>query len=198
MKKKSILPILIVLCLPALACTISYEGIQFSDDPEPAQLLREDLNRAIMGEAASTKETNSASAATAEPQYQAVAPASSEAESIVAGSNEYSISSTNFDCICQETPDMTVDIKFEGNQMMIANQGSESPLVFDKVGDNTYQRTFTGYYILTSGTGDQQTETKVEEENRTVVILTGTGYVMENYKGENSSPCCYHTFTVHK
>ncbi len=197
MKKKSILPVLIALCFSALACSIGYEGINFSGDPEPEQLLRENLKKELE-EAASTNETSSVTVATAEPQYQAVAPASSKAESVVTGSNVYSVSSTNFDCICQETPNMTVDIKFEGDQALITNQGSGSPLVFDKVNDNTYQRTFMGYYILSSGTGDQQTETKVEEENRTVVILTGTGYVMENYKGENSTPCCYHTFTVNK
>jgi hypothetical protein len=71
-------------------------------------------------------------------------------------------------------------------------------MVYDKVGENTYQKTEMGYYILKSGEGDQATETKVEEEDRTVIILTSSGYVMENYKGEESSPCCFYTFKIEK
>lgn len=55
-----------------------------------------------------------------------------------------------------------------------------------------------GYYILMSGEGDQAMETKVEEENITVIILTSNGYVMESYQGSSGSPCCYYTFTVEK
>jgi len=55
-----------------------------------------------------------------------------------------------------------------------------------------------GYSILMSGEGDQVTETKAEEENITVIILTNNGYVMESYKGSSGSPCCYYTFTIQK
>jgi hypothetical protein len=38
----------------------------------------------------------------------------------------------------------------------------------------------------------------VEEEKHVIIILTGSGYIMEHYSGDASSPCCYHTFTIEK
>ena len=93
---------------------------------------------------------------------------------------------------------MTVDIKFTGSQVEITNGGGGATMVYDKVGENTYQKTEMGYYLLKSGEGDQATETKVEQEDRTVIIFTNSGYVMENYKGEESSPCCTYTFKKEK
>jgi hypothetical protein len=55
-----------------------------------------------------------------------------------------------------------------------------------------------GYYILVSGEGDNKTSTQVEEERRDVIILTEDGFISEHYQGEESSPCCFHTFTLNK
>jgi DNA-binding response OmpR family regulator len=37
--------------------------------------------------------------------------------------------------------------------------------------------------------------TKVDEEQRDILKITDDGFVLEHYKGTESSPCCYHTFT---
>ena len=119
-------------------------------------------------------------------------------ERVVAGSHEYSVNATNFECTCQATDNMTVDFNFTGDQVEITNGGGGATMVYAKIGDNIYQRSYMGYYILTSGEGDQVTETTVEEEQRVVIILTGNGYVMESYSGSSSSPCCYYTFEIVK
>lgn len=181
-----------------LACSISLDGIGFSDDqkrPDPYQeMLAQETFEAMLSE-----EPGSAPAeATAEPEYRPILPAGSDMEKAAAGSHEYSVSANNFNCICQATDNMTVDFNFSGSQVEITNGGGGAAMVYDKVGENTYQKTEMGYYILKSGEGDQATETKVEEEDRTVIILTSSGYVMENYKGEESSPCCYYIFKKEK
>ena len=86
----------------------------------------------------------------------------------------------------------TQEYKVEGDQLHIGG------MVFDKIGNNTYKRSWMGYYILVSGEGDNQTETQVEESRSSVITLTETGYVMENYQGESGSPCCINTFTKNK
>lgn len=197
MKKHFVIPALLITLFLMLACSFSYEGIALADDNEPDDPIREMIGQQTR-EAAQTEETGSESVeATPEPEYQPVAPSGSDGEQAIAGQHEYAVTATNFECICQDTGPMTVDLKFTGNQLEITNEGG-APMVYEKVSDNQYQRTFMGYYILTSGEGDQATETKVEEENRTVIILTGSGYVMESYKGESSSPCCYYTFELQK
>jgi hypothetical protein len=52
-----------------------------------------------------------------------------------------------------------------------------------------------GYYILVSGEGANKTETKVDELKTVIIILTDTGYILENYSGDSGSPCCIYTFT---
>jgi len=195
MKKTFIIPILLIALFLMLACSFGYEGVNFTDDPEPYDPLRE-LIMERTWEARKAEEAGSTEA-TPEPEYQPVAPSGSDTERVVAGQHEYAVTATNFECVCQETANMTVDFTFTGDQIEITNEGG-APTVYDKISDNKYQRSFMGYYILTSGEGDQATETKVEEENRVVIILTGSGYVMENYKGETGSPCCYYTFEIQK
>ncbi len=181
-----------------LACSISLDGIGFEDPQERPDPFKELIEQQTF-EAMLSEEPGSAPAdATPEPEYQSVIPSGSDMEKVVAGSHEYSVNATNFECTCQATDNMTVDINFTGNQVEITNGGGGATMVYDNVGENTYQKTVMGYYILSSGSGDQATETKVEEENRTVIILTSNGYVMESYKGEESSPCCYYTFTIEK
>lgn len=197
MKKHFVILLLLITLSITLACSFGYEGVSIGDDPD------DDLNRIQMFgpqtmEVDQTEETGSESVeATPETEYQPVAPSGSDAEQAVAGQHEYAVTATNFDCVCQETGPMTVDLKFTGDQLEVTYEGGAT-VVYDKVGDNQYQRTFMGYYILTSGEGDQATETRVEEERRDVIILTGSGYVMECYKGESSSPCCYFTYELKK
>jgi hypothetical protein len=198
MKKKSVVSIIFVSIFLTLACSISYEGISIGDDQEPYDPMSEMIVQETFA-AMSTEESGPASAeSTPEPEYQSVNPPGSDMERVVAGSHEYSVNATNFECICQATDNMMVDFNFTGNQVEVTNAGGGAAIVYDKVSENKYQKSVMGYYILTSGEGDQVTETKVEEENITVITLTSNGYVMESYKGSSSSPCCYYTFTIIK
>ena len=100
-------------------------------------------------EAMNTEEPGSASAdATPELEYQSVIPSGSGMESVVAGSHEYSVNATNFECTCQATDNMTVDFNFTGNQVEFTNGGGGATMVYDKIGDNKYQRSVMGYYIF--------------------------------------------------
>ncbi len=198
MKKKFVVPILLITLMPMLACSYALEGISIGDPNEPHDPISEMFAQETL-DAMETEETGSAPAdATPEPEYQSVIIPGSDMERVVAGSHEYSVNATNFECTCQATDNMTVDFNFTGNQVEITNGGGGAAMVYDKIGENKYQKSVMGYYILTSGEGDQVTETKVEEENITVIILTSNGYVMESYKGSSSSPCCYYTFTIEK
>ena len=198
MKNKFVVPMLLITFFLTLSCSIGLEGISIGDAQEPVNPIKEMFEQETL-EAMDTEEAGSAPAeATPASDYQPVIPSGSNMERVVAGSHEYSVNANNFECTCQATDDMKVDFNFTGNQVEITNGGGGATMVYDKIEDNKYQRSFMGYYILSSGEGDQVTETKVEEEHRTVIILTSSGYVMESYKGSSSSACCYYTFTVKK
>lgn len=198
MKKIFVIPIIFIILFTSLACSIALEGISIGDAQEPSNPIKEMFEQETLT-AMENEEAGSAPAeATAAPEYQDVISPGSDMERVVAGSHEYAVAATNFDCTCQETANMTVDFNFTGDQVEITNGGGGATMVYDKIGENKYQRTFMSYYILTSGEGDQLTETKVEEEQQVLITLTGNGYVMENYGGESSSPCCYYTFSIAK
>ena len=198
MKKKFALPVVLITLFLTLSCSIAMEGISIGDAQEPVNPIAEMFEQETL-EAMDTENAGSAPAdATPEPEYHSVIPSGSGLEKVVAGSHEYSINANNFECTCQATDNMTVDFNFTGDQVEITNGGGGATMVYDKIGDNKYQKSVMGYYILSSGEGDKVTETKVEEENITVIILTSNGYVMESYKGSSSSPCCYYTFTIEK
>lgn len=198
MKKRWVLPVLLLMILLTLACSFSMEGIAIGDAPEPENpfegLLQQQTEEALGTEEAKQPPSN----ANSEPQNQPVIPSGSGVEAVVSGSHEYSVAATNFDCICAETANLTVDFNFKGEQVEITNSGGGTPMVYNKIGENQYKRSFMGYYILSSGEGDQVTETTVEEERHTVITLTGNGYRMENYQGASSSACCYYIFEVIK
>jgi hypothetical protein len=177
-----------VLLLSSLACSIGYEGVVFTDDPEPDNPYQELIQQQTL------EATNASSPeSTPEPEYRPVEPqAGSEAERVNAGTHEYAVNATNFDCICQVDGNVNSTFTFTGNQLDLNGE------IYDKIDDNRYKRSFMSYYILDSGSGDAVTSTVVEEEKHVIIILTGSGYVMEHYSGESSSPCCYHTFTLEK
>ena len=106
---------------------------------------------------------------------------------------EYSVSATNFSCTCSvDGGARALSLDIEGDQLTYADN------VYDKIDENTYKRSYMGYYILVSGEGDQKTETKVDEERHDVIIITANGFISEHYQGSEASPCCYHTFTIQK
>ncbi|MDP3450157.1 MAG: hypothetical protein Q8R87_06225 [Anaerolineaceae bacterium] len=45
-----------------------------------------------------------------------------------------------------------------------------------------------GYYILVDTTVDPQVETRVDEEQHDIIILTKDGFISEHYQGTESSP----------
>jgi len=189
MKNKTHAVILLAIFLTPIACTISYEGVNFGSDPE-VDFIEDQTATAGAAQSAAAPQA----ASTPEPAFQPAAPQGSSAEGSQAGTHEYSVAATDFECICQVDGNVTVEFNFKGDQLEIVNPGGATD-VYQKIANNTYKRTFMGYYILSSGSGDDVTETKVEEERHTVIILNNNGYVMEHYQGEASSPCCFHTFT---
>lgn len=191
MNKKKILLSLFIILMITMACTISYEGINFGSDPDVEMI--EDMT--------ATAEYSGPSlpivaASTPEPTSRPSEPQSPEAVTQNTGPAEYSVAATNFDCICQVNGNVTIEFTFKDNQLEVPN--GDRVDVYEKIAENTYKRSWMGYYILTSGEGDQKTETKVDEERSAVIIFNDNGYVMEHYQGTSASPCCYHTFTKEK
>ena len=192
MQKKNAIPLVLLILFILLACNISREGIDFSGDEESNRLS----TKAAMDEYfKQLAEEAPASGVDAPPPIveptRAVQPTAATdpiLEPITNTTSEYSVTAQNFDCICAETGTITQEFKVEGNQLRIGE------MVFDKIGNNTYRRSWMGYYILVSGEGDNKTETQVEESKSSVIILTETGYIMENYQGDSGSPCCINTF----
>lgn len=198
MKKNfAVFTIIVSTSLLVMACAISMDGIDWSGDIETPDPMAEYIGTI---RAEGTEEASGSAADMPEPEYQPADSSGSDnlnPETANASSHEYSAISTNFDCICQNSANNTVDFNFTGDQVEIT-RGGGATVVFDKIGENTYQRTDMNYYILRTVEGDPTTDTKVDREDKTVIILTSNGYVMEYYQGSSSSPCCYYTFTIEK
>jgi hypothetical protein len=192
MKKQQLAISLFAILLTSLACTIGYEGVSIGSDPD-IEFIEDQTATAASAQTALPQQA----AATTAAEYQPAVPQSSNAQAVNAGSHEYSVDATDFDCICQVDGNSTASFNFTGNQLEFTNPGGVVD-IYDKISENQYQRTFMGYYILVNGEGAQATETVVEEEKRTVIVLKDSGFVMEHYSGSSDSPCCYHTFTMTK
>lgn len=198
-KKYLVITILILTFTFMLACSVALEEISFGDEQETLDPFQE-LKANQTFEAMMTQDGSAPVDATPEPEYQ---PADSQSsgglnpETANAGTHEYSVEATNFDCTCQASGNITPIINFKGDQVEFAN-GDGTGLVYDKIGENTYKRTWMGYYILQNGSGAQATETKVDEEQATVLIFSSTGYRMESYQGSSETPCCYYTNNIVK
>ncbi len=196
MQKKFVLPLVITVLLVLLACSIGYDGFDMTGDEEANKLSTLDAHATEMAESESYSAPQPVTEPTPVPQptVPPAAPTEPEPEPKPStdSATEYSVTSQNFDCICQETGTVTQAVKVEGDKLVLGDQ------TYDKIGDNTFKRSWMGYYILVSGEGTNKTETKVDEERSVVVTLTGTGYTMEHFQGQSGSPCCIHTFTENK
>jgi len=195
MKKHSIVMISIFIILLTLSCTIYSDGWDITGDPDPEEVAREQLLKQM--EAASTEQARQYpqnSSANENLQEGTVKKVNSpDDQTNKAGINEYAVSATNFGCTCTvDNSSMSIELKIEGEQLEYAG------FVYNKVSENTYKRSYMGYYILESGEGDNKTSTQVDEERHDIIILTENGFISEHYQGDESSPCCYHTFTMHK
>jgi hypothetical protein len=189
MKRKiAFIPLVIIIML-TMACTIGYEGVSIGSDPEIERI--EDMTAtAQYAQPARPLEAVSTPVPTSQPAA-AQAPAESTEK---AAPKEYSVTAANFECTCQVDGNVSVEFNFKGDQLEVSMNGGSAD-VYDKIGENTYKRSWMGYYILMSGEGENATETKVDEERSAVIILKDNGYVMEHFQGSASSPCCFHTFT---
>jgi len=201
MKKKFlVISILLLTLILMLACNIGYMGKEWNfGGDEPMGYIDPGVEDLLSSYPTADKKA-SGSAATPEPEYQPADVQGSgdlNPETANAGTHEYSVEATNFNCTCQASGNITPIIKFTGAQVEFPNADG-SGLVYDKIGDNTYKRTWMGYYILQNGSGAQATETKVDEERATVLIFSSSGYRMESYQGSSETPCCYYTNTIVK
>ena len=185
--KRIVIPMLVVVLMITMACNISYEGIDFTDKPETPLI---EINPET--EEQSQPQMPQQAVPTPEPTYQREESKDPEAEAEKSETNEYSVTAENFDCICQVNGNVTQVLSVKGDQLFFGE--GEGEQVYEKIGENTYKRSWMGYYILREDGKD----TKVDEEQSTVIILTDNGHIMEHYKGSNSSPCCVYTFTQTK
>ncbi|HSM25366.1 MAG TPA: hypothetical protein VK856_10925 [Anaerolineaceae bacterium] len=197
MKKQRIFFLMVSIMISmTLACAIGYEGLQISEDPEPVDPISEMFAQQTF-EAVMAEESDQGSQAPAAAEIQAtelpVASGSTDAETDIGGNNEYAITAQDFNCICSvDGNNQVIQLKIDGDQLEYAG------FLYDKIAENTYKRSFMGYYILESGEGENKTSTQVDEERHTVIKITDEGFILENYQGDEGSPCCYYTFTKEK
>lgn len=194
MKTKKIIIPLFIIVLISMACSIGYEGVNFGSDPDIEKI--EDLTATAEGASIEGQLLPPPDASTPEPLPASGGSQGSESQASMAGVNEYSVTATNFDCICQVNGNTSTEFVFNGDQLEVSNGATVD--VYEKIAENTYKRSWMGYYILVSGEGDQKTETRVDEERSVIIIFNDEGYIMEHYQGSSPSPCCYHTFTKTK
>lgn len=178
-----------------MACSIAYEGINFTDDPEDIERQNMAYEMTEIAESLAAEEAvlSAESGSAAETAVPTTAPAASDGLPTVTRTetNTYSVQAVDYDCICSVNGDVQTTFNFKGDTMEILDDEGGAT-VFTKTGANTYSRTFMGYYILVDQAGNS---TEVDEEKRTVIIFTDNGYTMEHYKGDSGSPCCVYTFT---
>lgn len=107
------------------------------------------------------------------------------------GTNGYSVTAENFNCICQDVSGIvTQELRIVDDHLEIVDADG-GVRVYEKIGENTYKSSMTGYYILI----DNGQETRVEREEWIIVTLTDDGYSMSHNREDEDSPCCIHTFT---
>ncbi len=191
MKRKMIFSIGLVLLTVALACDLTTEGVNFSDDPSPEEIERTKMS-VLMTDVAETWQAESPSSSvdgaavveTAVPTAESDTAAAQPQDS--AETRAYSVEAVNYDCICSVDGDVEVSFNIKGDTLEFFHSPGV-PTEYTKIGENTYSRSFMGYYILD---GEE-----VDEQKQVVITFTDTGYTMEHFSGDLSSPCCVHTFT---
>ncbi len=184
--RRVIISCIVALMMAAMACNSNpHFGISTTPDYDPDIVIIVEGQDELTEESEQTIPDNSASL----PEPTAVSQRS-EAVTNNAGVNEYSVSAQDFNCICFVSGNINVELRVNGDQLEIIDP-SGGVQVYDKIAENTYKRSWMGYYIDTTG----GKETKVDEEKSVVIILNNNGYTMEHYSGTESSPCCIHTFT---
>lgn len=135
--------------------------------------------------------TTEAPVSAQEPVQQSGQPQDSEPVTVDSGQKGYSVSAENFSCKCQEVSGIvTRELRVTDDHLEIVEADGEV-VPYEKIGENTYRRSWMGYYILI----ENGQETKVDREESVVVTLTEKGYTKSQFHGDEGSPCCIHTFT---
>ena len=193
LNRRVIILTVVAVIMVTMACSLPYlnyegkfskERIKKEDEEYIAQIL------AAEAPEISVSSTEEAPVSIPEPAYQRKESQGSEAVINDGGINEYAVSAQDFTCICSVGGNVSVELRVSGDQLEIIDPGGDAQ-VFDKIGENTYKRSWMGYYIDTT----DGKETKVDEEKSVIIILTDTGHILEHYKGSESSPCCIYTYT---
>ena len=190
MKRKMVFLIGCVLLAVTLACDITMEGIIFSDDPTP-----EEIEKTKFAEFMTEWENQSAdsgSSADGSPVAETAVPTAESDEAVVLPQNDletrtYSVTATNNGCICSvDGNDVERTFVFNDSGLEVFYSPGV-PTEYIKTGENTYTRSYMGYYILDG--------VEVPEEKKDVITFTDTGYTDAHFSGDMGSPCCVHTFT---
>jgi len=181
---------IISVSIPLMGCWIAELWVDMSD----SNFWQNDEVQ-IVGDQEQIKENSEQkspndSASLSEAPNQPGEPQSSKEITNNVGMNEYSVSAQDFNCICQVNGNVNIELRVNENKLEIIHPNGEVEM-FEKIGENTYKKTWMGYYIDTTG----GKETKVDEERSAIIILNNNGYILEHYQGSESSPCCIYTYT---
>lgn len=184
MNKHVVISFLIAILMFSVACSLFH-----SEKDESA--YQQEVIGMLATKDGSEPATTEASGSAQEPGYQSEESQSSAVKPEPQGVKEYSVSAQNFSCTCQEVSGyVTQELRVMDNQLEIV-EADGSVQAYEKTGENTYKRSWMGYYILV----EDGKRTKVDREESVVITLTENGYIMEQYSGTEGSACCSHTFT---
>jgi hypothetical protein len=191
MKRKMIFGIGLVLLALTLACDITMEGINWSGDPSPEEIEKARFATDIANMQETWQAESGSSSVDGGPVAETSVPTTAAASSAAQPSGStrtgvYSVQATNYDCICSVDGDVETTFNFKGDTLEVFHSPSVS-FEYTKTGENTYIYSFMGYYILDGE--------KVDEQKHVVITFTDTGYTMQHFSGDLSSPCCVYTFT---
>jgi len=191
--KKFALPILILMILLTIACVFGppSEGVYWWSQETP-ETANEELEENLTS--GNTPEPIEKPAATSEPDDQPDPSSPAEISGVTGDFVEYSVTGTDNGCVCSVSGNMMISLEIQDEKLFF-NLPDGTSQEFQKINDNTFKRSYMGYYILVDTTVNPEIETRVDEERHSIIKLTQDGFVMENFKGNESSPCCYHTYT---
>lgn len=194
MKKYALPILLILLILLTIACGLSpSEGIAWGE--EMSYLKTRDANEIESLTSGNTPEPITEPAATSEPADQPGPSSPAGISNITGDYVEYSVTGTNNGCVCSvDGNNMMLSVDVQDDQLFY-NLPDGTSYEFQKINDNTFKRSYMGYYILVDTTVDPPVETRVDEEQHSIIILTKDGFICEYYQGTEGSPCCFHTYT---
>lgn len=182
--KHVVISLLITILIFSVACSL------FNSEKDESSFQREVIGMLATKDGSEPAITE-ASGSAQEPVYQSEESQSSAVKPEPQGVKEYSVSAQNFSCTCQEVSGyVTQELRVMDNQLEIV-EADGSVQTYEKTGENTYKRSWMGYYLLV----EDGKETKVDREESVVITLTENGYIIGQYSGTESSPCCTHTFT---